>query len=234
MGTVFVHELTDVSVSDNTYVTFSIQITFSILRIQEHGVLDRVTERMLPEMPRCMALTTFHSARLADVYSAFFILIAGLITATSIGILERIWKNRKRIQKSLSRYIRHLISQIHFHSPDHHHHHHHNDQYHQHSDTLLYSYPENNPPTRDSKLHNYNAPYWNMLENHARQVAFVGLRKLNISEKSKDSSLRPQKRKSIIHKRTSWSSFVSKKKIRSAEKNVSSQVETKQDLPLCN
>ncbi|XP_014600681.1 PREDICTED: uncharacterized protein LOC106785053 [Polistes canadensis] len=82
-------------------------INLSILRIQEHGVLRRIAERMLPEMPTCKAPTTFNSARLADVYSAFLILIVGLITAVSIGIFERIWNKRKQMQESIVRGFRH-------------------------------------------------------------------------------------------------------------------------------
>ncbi|XP_043495538.1 uncharacterized protein LOC122519852 [Polistes fuscatus] len=108
-------------------------INLSILRIQEHGVLRRIAERMLPEMPTCKAPTTFNSARLADVYSAFLILIVGLITAVSIGIFERIWNKRKQMQESIVRGFRehHFIPHmphIHFHYPHRHHHqldHHH-------------------------------------------------------------------------------------------------------------
>ncbi|XP_035732103.1 uncharacterized protein LOC118446041 isoform X2 [Vespa mandarinia] len=101
-------------------------INLSILRIQEHGVLRRIAEKMLPEMPRCKAPTTFNSARFADVYSAFLILIVGLITAVSIGIFERIWNKRKQMQDSIVRGFRehHFIPHMpHIHFHYHHRHH---------------------------------------------------------------------------------------------------------------
>lgn len=78
----------------------------SILKIRERGVLNRITEQMLPEMPRCKSPTTFHSARLADVYSAFFILIAGGVSAVSIGIVERIWHKRRQMKETIVRGMR--------------------------------------------------------------------------------------------------------------------------------
>ncbi|XP_046825059.1 uncharacterized protein LOC124426896 [Vespa crabro] len=101
-------------------------INLSILRIQEHGVLRRIAEKMLPEMPRCKAPTTFNSARFADVYSAFLILIVGLITAVTIGIFERIWNKRKQMQDSIVRGFRehHFIPHMpHIHFHYHHRHH---------------------------------------------------------------------------------------------------------------
>lgn len=82
-------------------------INLNILRIRERGVLNRITEQMLPEMPQCKSPTTFHSARLADVYSAFFILIAGGLTAVSIGIAERIWNKRRQMKDTIVRGMRH-------------------------------------------------------------------------------------------------------------------------------
>lgn len=70
---------------------------------------------MLPEMPQCKSPTTFHSARLADVYSAFFILIAGGLTAISIWIAERIWNKRRQMKDTIVRGMRqsHLMSKSH-------------------------------------------------------------------------------------------------------------------------
>ncbi|XP_031846029.1 glutamate receptor 1 isoform X2 [Nomia melanderi] len=89
-------------------------INLNILRIRERGVLDRITERMLPEMPQCKSPTTFHSARLADVYSAFFILIAGGVTAVSIWIAERIWNKRRQMKDTIIRGMRqrHLMPNL--------------------------------------------------------------------------------------------------------------------------
>lgn len=80
---------------------------FSVMRISEVGVLSRIRERMLPGMPRCEALTTFHSARLADVYSAFVILVTGVISALTLGIFERVWSQRKSIRRKLKRAVGH-------------------------------------------------------------------------------------------------------------------------------
>ncbi|XP_053980714.1 uncharacterized protein LOC128877434 isoform X2 [Hylaeus volcanicus] len=89
-------------------------INLNILRIRERGVLNRITEQMLPEMPQCKSPTTFHSARLADVYSAFFILIAGGLTAISIWIAERIWNKRRQMKNTIVRGIRqsHLMPSL--------------------------------------------------------------------------------------------------------------------------
>ncbi|XP_076765932.1 glutamate receptor ionotropic, delta-2 [Xylocopa sonorina] len=86
-------------------------INLNILKIRERGVLNRITERMLPEMPRCKSPTTFHSARLADVYSAFFILIAGGLSSIPIWIAERIWNRRRQMKETIVRGMRnhHLI-----------------------------------------------------------------------------------------------------------------------------
>ncbi|XP_043797419.1 glutamate receptor ionotropic, delta-2-like isoform X1 [Apis laboriosa] len=81
-------------------------INLNILKIRERGVLNRITEQMLPEMPRCKSSTTFHSARLADVYSAFFILIAGGMVAISIWIVERIWHKRRQMKETIVRRVR--------------------------------------------------------------------------------------------------------------------------------
>ncbi|XP_011698217.1 PREDICTED: glutamate receptor ionotropic, delta-2-like isoform X2 [Wasmannia auropunctata] len=105
-------------------------INLNILRIYERGVLDKIQERMLPTMPRCAASAAFHSARLADVYSAFFLLVAGMVTAISIGIFERIWNKRKQMRETVVRSIRrhNLIPHLHFH-----HHHHHDGAGHNHA-----------------------------------------------------------------------------------------------------
>nr|XP_033329772.1 uncharacterized protein LOC117222261 [Megalopta genalis] len=89
-------------------------INLNILKIRERGVQNRITERMLPEMPQCKSSTTFHSARLADVYSAFFILIAGGLTAISIWIAERIWNKRQQMKDVIVRRMRqrHLMSSL--------------------------------------------------------------------------------------------------------------------------
>ncbi|XP_043272171.1 glutamate receptor 1-like isoform X2 [Venturia canescens] len=78
-------------------------INLSILRMKERGVIDRIRERMLPDMPQCQALTTFHSARIADVYSAFIILVIGIVTSFCLGVFERIWDQRRRVRTRLSR-----------------------------------------------------------------------------------------------------------------------------------
>lgn len=75
--------------------------------MRERGVIDRIREKMLPDMPKCQALTTFHSARIADVYSAFIILLIGVVTSLSLGLFERIWYQRRNVKKRLIRGIFH-------------------------------------------------------------------------------------------------------------------------------
>ncbi|XP_070158711.1 uncharacterized protein [Polyergus mexicanus] len=191
-------------------------INLNILRIYERGVLDKIQERMLPTMPRCAASAAFHSARLTDVYSAFFLLTAGMLIAVSIGIIERIWNKRKQMHQTIVRGLRehHLIPHIHFH----HHHRDHdrpNDHSHFHSHDAL--------PT--SRLRGYDSTYLTMLQNQARQVqSFVGFQQCDISsEKSRGPGLEPRfhiQRKSAGPKRASWSSFsgLSKRKLKSTEK----------------
>jgi hypothetical protein len=62
--------------------------------MREAGVLGPIQERMLPPMPRCQAYSTFNSASLTDVYSAFLVLGGGLATAICLGLSEKIWKHR--------------------------------------------------------------------------------------------------------------------------------------------
>ncbi|KAL6268602.1 hypothetical protein P5V15_001734 [Pogonomyrmex californicus] len=185
-------------------------INLNILRIYERGVLDKIQERMLPTMPRCAASAAFHSARFADVYSAFFLLMAGIVIAISIGIIERIWNKRRQMRETIVRGIRehNLIPHLHFH-------HHHDGP----SDRR----PHLHIAAPTGKLHGYDPAYLTMLQNHARQVqSFVGFQDRDTSpEKLKNLESRVQvRRRSIGPKRASWSSFsgLSKKKIRSSER----------------
>lgn len=175
-------------------------------------------------MPRCAASVAFHSARLTDVYSAFFLLTAGILIAISIGIIERIWNKRKQMHKTIVRSLRehHLIPHIHFH--------HHRD----------HNRPNDHPRLQlhaalpINKLRSYDSAYLTMLQNQARQVqSFVGFQERDTSpEKSRGPGLESRfhvQRKSVGPKRTSWSSFsgLSKRKLRSIEKiPPTSNVET--------
>lgn len=197
---------------------------YSILRIYERGVLDKIQERMLPPMPRCAASAAFHSARLTDVYSAFFLLTAGMLTAISIGIIERIWNKRKQMHQTIVRGLRehHLIPHIHFHN-----HHRDHDRPNEHS----HFHPHAALPS--DRLRSYDSTCLTMLQNQARQVQlFVGLQERDTSpEKSRGPTLEPRfhvQRRSAGPKRASWSSFsgLSKRKLRSTEKIPTSNVET--------
>lgn len=166
-------------------------------------------------MPRCAASAAFHSARLTDVYSAFFLLTAGMLIAISIGIIERIWNKRKQMRETIVRGLRehHLIPHIHFH-----HHRDHdrpNDRLHFHSPAALPA----------GRLRGYDSAYLAMLQNQARQVqSFVGFQERDTTpEKSRGPGLEPRfhvQRRSAGPKRASWSSFsgLSKRKLRSTEK----------------
>ncbi|XP_023288062.1 uncharacterized protein LOC105697490 [Orussus abietinus] len=81
-------------------------INLSIMRIRERGVLDRILHRMMPSMPKCYTPTTFHSARLADVYSAIVILAIGVVMSFFIGIIERLWYKRRRLRERILRGVR--------------------------------------------------------------------------------------------------------------------------------
>ena len=197
----------------------------SILRIYERGVLDKIQERMLPTMPRCAASADFHSARLADVYSAFFLLVAGMVIAISIGIFERIWNKRRQMQETVVRGIRkhNLISHLHFH--------HHHDGGHNRSN----DHPHLVAPT--GKLRGYNLPYMIMLQDHARQVqSFVGFQECDVSLEE-PRGLEPLKirQRSAGPKRASWSSFSSlpKRKIKSTKK-IPSNMENIRVFPFHN
>ncbi|XP_068082281.1 glutamate receptor ionotropic, kainate glr-3 [Anabrus simplex] len=78
-------------------------INISLMRMREAGVLDRLRELMLPSMPRCQAYSTFNSARLSDVYSAFMVLGGGLVVGASLGITEALWRHRNQVTKLLTR-----------------------------------------------------------------------------------------------------------------------------------
>jgi len=165
-------------------------------------------------MPWCATPVTFHSASLTDVYTAFFLLVAGMIIAISIGIAEKIWNKRKQMQETIVRGIRehHLIPHIHFH--------HHHDHHREHQN----NYPSF-PGFLAGRLPGYHPTYLTMLRDQTRQVqSFIGLLEHdNSSEKLKSSALElrfPTRRRSANHKRASWSSFsgLSKRKIRSTEK----------------
>ncbi|XP_012062681.1 PREDICTED: glutamate receptor ionotropic, delta-2-like [Atta cephalotes] len=201
-------------------------INLNILRIYERGVLDKIQERMLPTMPRCAASADFHSARLADVYSAFFLLVAGMVIAISIGIFERIWNKRRQMQETVVRGIRkhNLISHLHFH--------HHHDGGHNRSNDHPHLVAA---PT--GKLRGYNLPYMIMLQDHARQVqSFVGFQERDVSlEESRGLEPLKVRQKSAGPKRASWSSFSSlpKRKIKSTKK-IPSNMENIRVFPFNN
>lgn len=71
----------------------------------EHGVLDRVKERMLPEMPKCTDNSSFNSASLVDVYTAFGVLVVGMVISLALCILERLWNKRTIVQEQIIRSI---------------------------------------------------------------------------------------------------------------------------------
>lgn len=185
----------------------------SILRIYERGVLDKIQKRMLPTMPRCASSAAFNSARLADVYSAFFLLVAGIVIAISIGIFERIWNNRKQMRKTVMRGIRKHNPIPHFHF-----HHHHDGDHRDRPDQ-----PHLHIAAPIGKLRSYDPGYLTMLQNHAHQVqSLIGFQERDVSlEKPKGPALEPRLRqRSAGPKRASWSSFsgLPKKKMRSTER----------------
>lgn len=200
------------------YISFAIY-TFvcSILRIYERGVLDKIQERMLPTMPRCASSAAFNSARLADVYSAFFLLVAGMVIAISLGIFERIWNKRKQMRETVVRGIRkhNLIPHLHFHHDSHRH------------DRLDARHPHLRVVSI-GKSRGYDPAYLTMLQNHARQVqSFVGFQERDVSpKKPRGPGLEPRlqvRQRSTGPKGATWSSFSSlpKSKLRLTEKILS-------------
>ncbi|XP_063976911.1 uncharacterized protein LOC135162409 [Diachasmimorpha longicaudata] len=89
------HTFTTVALPMAQYSPYEKIINLSILKMDECGVIDKIREKMLPDMPRCQDATTFHSARIADVYSAFIILAIGIVTSLGLGVIERIWNQRR-------------------------------------------------------------------------------------------------------------------------------------------
>lgn len=64
----------------------------------ETGLLRRFQRLILLSMPRCIDRATFNSARLADVYSAFFVLIGSWIASIVILLIEILWWKKKKIK----------------------------------------------------------------------------------------------------------------------------------------
>ena len=91
-----------------TFLIFnkSYYYNYSIFRIREHGVLDRIKEKMLPEMPKCQDTSNFNSASLVDVYSAFGVLLGGMVISLALCLFERIWAKRIIVQDQFFRSIR--------------------------------------------------------------------------------------------------------------------------------
>lgn len=67
--------------------------------MMESGILQRLRKDILPPMPRCVERSTFNSAQLTDVYSAFTVLGSGWVASVIILIFEILWAKRKRIRK---------------------------------------------------------------------------------------------------------------------------------------
>ncbi|KAL0274792.1 UNVERIFIED_CONTAM: hypothetical protein PYX00_002832 [Menopon gallinae] len=70
-------------------------LNFRILRMAESGLLHRFQKQIFPPMPKCVERNTFNSARLADVYSAFTIIVIGWILAWMVLFGEILWHKKK-------------------------------------------------------------------------------------------------------------------------------------------
>ncbi|XP_024875132.1 glutamate receptor ionotropic, delta-2-like [Temnothorax curvispinosus] len=206
-------------------------INLNILRICERGVLDKIQERMLPTMPRCASSAAFNSARLADVYSAFFLLVAGMIIAISIGIFERIWNKRRQMRETVVRRIRkhNLIPHLHFH---HHHHDGGRDRLNARRPTHLHVVAP------AGKLR--DPAYLAMLQNHARQVqSLVGFQERDVSpEKPKGPAPHEPRlqvrRRSAGPKRASWSSFSGLPKRKMRTEKIPPTTNAENVFPFCD
>ncbi|CAG2066449.1 unnamed protein product [Timema podura] len=70
-------------------------INLSLLRMRESGALSLVQNQMLAPMPYCQVYSTFNSARLSDVYSAFLLLGIGLLVGLVGGVAEATWSRHR-------------------------------------------------------------------------------------------------------------------------------------------
>lgn len=57
-------------------------------------------------MPKCQDTSNFNSASLVDVYSAFGLLLGGMVISLVLCLFERIWTNRIIVQDHFFRSIR--------------------------------------------------------------------------------------------------------------------------------
>ncbi|XP_072401194.1 glutamate receptor ionotropic, delta-1-like [Diabrotica undecimpunctata] len=78
-------------------------INLSVSRMYETGIYDYIISMIYPELMKCEKPKTFQSARLADLSTAFFILLFGCAASFTIMILECCWKKRHRIYKNIKK-----------------------------------------------------------------------------------------------------------------------------------
>ncbi|CAH1100426.1 unnamed protein product [Psylliodes chrysocephalus] len=71
----------------------------------ETGVYKHIYSIIYPDLPQCSKTKTFQSARLADLSTAFFIVIFGWVASLGIMISECIWKKRSKIYHNLKKRI---------------------------------------------------------------------------------------------------------------------------------
>ncbi|XP_072938862.1 uncharacterized protein [Epargyreus clarus] len=82
-------------------------ILISLLQLRSSGILGRLEAALVPSMPQCAPPSGFASARAADVRTALLLLLAGLLAALFIGVVEYCWKNRLQLRRTLVKcYIR--------------------------------------------------------------------------------------------------------------------------------
>ncbi|CAH2076297.1 unnamed protein product, partial [Iphiclides podalirius] len=79
-------------------------VLVSLLQLRGTGVLKRLEDMLVPEMPKCDPLPHFASARATDVRSALILFLIGLVSATLIGVAEYLWNKRVLLQKNITRY----------------------------------------------------------------------------------------------------------------------------------
>ncbi|KAJ8894218.1 hypothetical protein PR048_006830 [Dryococelus australis] len=82
-------------------------VDLSLLRMREVGALRRLQESAAAAMPLCSASSSFNSAQLSDVYSAFLLLSGGLVLGLGLAVVEALWNRRQVLAQGLAAASRH-------------------------------------------------------------------------------------------------------------------------------
>ncbi|CAG9865505.1 unnamed protein product [Phyllotreta striolata] len=78
-------------------------INLSVIKMFETGVYKYINSAVYPAIKQCMKHASFQSARLADLSTAFFIVLIGWMASLVLMSLECVWKKRRIIRGNLKR-----------------------------------------------------------------------------------------------------------------------------------